>query len=497
MQLSQSVRLKQKQSMVMTPRLQQAIRMLQMNNLDLTTYLETQALENPFMEVGAGETAYDVEGNGNPAPEQVTGKTAEGADNAMENGVAQSDTPTAGQEVNQYESAEPEFPMRKDQVSGGQDQDWDMIATRISERPVSLAAHLQNQIDLSDLTAGQKIMAHILLEYLEPSGWMPKPLAEIAEEKNLDIEAITPILAIMQSFEPSGIFARNLSECLRFQAMDQQLLTPQFEIFLNHLELLAAGRLETLKRKCKCDDSELADMVRIIRGFDPKPGAAFDQLDHVVNPPDLIVTMVEGNWVVELNKSTLPGIVIDENYAEELTKKIKDKKAQEFTNNAISSARWFKRAMEQRNNTTLTISAEIIKQQTEFLEKGLSHLKPLLLRDVAKAVSMHESTVSRVTSGILIATPMGSFPLKSFFSVSLSSHDDTHENASAAAVRNMIQELVSKENPQSPMSDDAIAAEVSDKGIQLARRTVAKYRQLLKIPSSTERRRRAKLSGIC
>ena len=508
MQLSQSLRLKQKQSMVMTPRLQQAIRMLQMNNLDLQTYLETEALENPFMEVQQADTNNDTLPSiqEDSEAEAFNGAASDtGLDRAIQDGTAmvEDKTPATAenvQETNQYESAEFDFESRLNSqmstMSQAAENDWDMISTRISERAISLVAHVEKQIELSQMSESQKILAYVLASHIEPSGWLGKPLEDIAEEKGLDIDDLMPILQNLQSLEPTGIFARDLKECLRLQALEEKKITPQFEVFLNHLELLAHGKLDVLQRKCKCTETELRDMLDTVRSFDPKPGMKFDDSNEIIHAPDLVVFKKDGNWVVDLNRSTLPGIVIDEKYAEELNRKIKEKEALEFSANALSSARWLKRAMEQRNNTTLIISAEIIKQQTDFLDKGPTHLKPLLLRDVAKAVSMHESTVSRVTSGIMIETPIGCFPLKSFFSVSLNSQSDSTENASAAAVRNKIQELVNQETPSDPLSDDAIAEIISKQGVSLARRTVAKYRQLLKIPSSTERRRRAKISNL-
>lgn len=487
MQLSQSVRLKQKQSMVMTPRLQQAIRMLQMSNLDLARYLEDQALENPFLELdkreGEAVAAADM--------------GAESVDQAMTSGTSMSDDPTAPTDYdNRHESGDSEPVWRAELSQGRQSGDFEAASMVVAERNVSIYTHVAREIELLFADAQDKLYAYVLLERLAPSGWLSASLEEIAEHSGVAAEKLESILLKLQEIEPVGIFARGLGECLRLQAKDQKCLTVALDKLLDHLDLLAAGDFRALTRKCGCSEDEIRNMLGLIRSFSPKPGEAFLFADEIINSPDLIAFKSKDRWIVELNNSTLPAIKIDENYAEELAKKIAEREAQEFTNNALSSARWLKRALEQRNSTTLIISAEIIRQQTEFLENGLDALKPLLLRNIAKAVGMHESTVSRVTTGLMISTPRGSFPLKAFFSVALAGEDGDEDSASAAAVRHMISKMILEENPQKPLSDDAIAAQVTKEGIRLARRTVAKYRQILKIPSSAERRRRAKLAKM-
>ena len=263
MQLSQSLRVKQKQSMVMTPRLQQAIRMLQMTNIDLQTYLETEALENPFMEVQKADAVNDVLPSFQESSEAEALNNAasdKGLDRAIQDGTAMEEDKTPAtaenvQETNQYESAEFDFETRLNSqmstMSQAAENDWDMISTRISERAISLVAHVEKQIELSHMSETQKILAYVLANYIEPSGWLGKSLEDIAKEKELHIDDLMPILQSLQSFEPTGIFARDLQECLRLQAFEQQKITPKFEVFLNHLELLAHGKLDVLQRKCK------------------------------------------------------------------------------------------------------------------------------------------------------------------------------------------------------------------------------------------------------
>ena len=501
MQLSQSIRLKQKQSMVMTPRLQQAIRMLQMNNLDLASYLEDQALENPFLEVAANSAeAEDAGGNGDfdtiapdTAQTEAAG-TVDAIDTDMKAGASPQDDPAGQQDFdNRFDYSAADGPLGRKNAQGG-DQDWDMIASTIAERPPSLFEHVGRQIDMAFDTPKQRMIAHILTGTLLPSGWLGKPVDDIAEENDLSRDDVSLVLARMQKFEPTGIFATGLSDCLRLQAREAGVLDASFEMLLNNLELLAQGKIDQLARRCKASPEDVRAMLRRIRQFDPKPAETFFGEAEIVNAPDLIAYRGPDGWVVELNKSTLPGITIDEHYAARLKKRVAEQAEQKFTMQALSSARWLKRAMQQRNETTLAIAAEIVRQQTQFLEKGANHLKPLLLRDVAKAVGMHESTVSRVTTGLMIATPRGSVTLKSFFSVSLAS-EDSEAGTSAASVRHLISQIIAKEEPCDPFSDDEIVKRINAGGVAVARRTVAKYRQILKIPSSAERRRRARLNA--
>jgi RNA polymerase sigma-54 factor len=272
-------------------------------------------------------------------------------------------------------------------------------------------------------------------------------------------------------------------------------MTEAFSTLLENLDLLGRGEVKRLARLVKGTSDDVMEMLAIIRTLNPKPGE-FLGIDHLEMPsPDVIVKRRSDGWAVELNRSTLPAIVINEDYAAMVTTKKMDDEAQNYSANALNNARWLKRAVEQRNSTTLKISAEIIRQQTNFLEKGLDYLKPLSLRDVAKAVGMHESTVSRVTTGLLISTPRGGMPLKSFFSVNIASRAPTGD-ASAAAVRNMVKRFIGQETPGKPLSDELICKMIADEGIDLARRTVAKYREMMNIPSSSQRRMQARLANF-
>lgn len=493
MQLSQSVRLKQKQSLVMTPQLQQAIKLLQMTNLELQDYFEEQALENPFLEVDGklkSEAAKSDDAQVSTTQEMPASLDQMKASEAL------------GDDATQHSDFENRFSSEALQLgkSSGTQQiassDWDMIESAVPNRADSLISHIMRQIDLTIMDAQDRFIAVTLMDGLAPSGWLDIPLSEVAIICGCTPEAVANVLKQVQQFEPTGIFARTLSECLTLQIEEAGCLTPVMQSVLDHLHLLGAGEIRQLSRKAGCDEAEILSCLQIIRNYNPKPAAEFDHEFITKHAPDVIVRETKSGWAIDLNRSTLPTVEIKEDYASSVVSRTRggDKNAvKDYTGEAIGAAKWLKRTLEQRNATTLKIAAEVVRRQAQFFKKGLDGLQPLALRDVAEAIGMHESTISRVTSGLMISTPRGTFSMKSFFSVSIAASDDGEAKA-AAAVRGLVKEIVSGEDPKRPLSDEVIARLVSRKGVKLARRTVAKYREMLRIPSSAERRRRAKLS---
>lgn len=448
MQLFTSHTISQRQSMAVNAQLQQAIHLLTMGNTDLAAFIEKQSEENPFMELA-------------PLPRPVADR-----------GGA--------------------LPMSRNQG----DDDWDRIGALAAEPSPSLYAHVTTEITRLGLARAESTAAVVFLDALEPSGWLGQPLEMIAERAGLTMDQAESLLRKLQAIEPAGMFARNLAECLRLQAAEKGILTPRFRAILNHLNLLANADLKGLARACGCTLDELKADLRTLRGLNPKPGASFETFITPQRPPDIIVTASAEGWQVDLNRSTLPRVVVRTDEAKEVTKRsgLAGQKAGAYVGERLSVARWLARAVEHRNQTILKVGAEVVRRQQAFLEKGAAHMRPMILREVADAIGVHESTVSRVTSGMLVATPQGTFPLKSFFSAALGSTSG-EDCGSASAVRHRIKQLVQAEPADDPLSDDAIARIVSEEGIVLARRTVAKYREMLGIPSSTERRRRAVLTG--
>lgn len=506
MQMMPSLQVKQKQALVMTPQLQQAIKLLQMTNLDICNYLQDQALENPFLEVESGpshDTASDLgprDGGDVPAEDWAkdqalaAAKETSGLDHDMSGGAALGDDPTANADLeNRFGSQGLDFGHA--QRGRPADMDWDALANIAEQGPESLMECVLRQIDLTIFDPRQRVIAYALAESLEPTGWLGRDLSEVAAMCGADELETEVVLDLVQRLEPEGVFARDLAECLRIQARERDLLDPVMQVVLDNLQMLANGDIAQLARRAGARPEDIACRLKHIREFNPKPGEAYESAPLRVHAPDVIVTRGKDGWIVDLNRSTLPALVINEDYAAEIGKSARGKAAEagaQFAAEALGSARWLRRALEQRNSTTLKIAGEIVRQQAAFLTEGLSALKPLALKDIAEAVGMHESTVSRVTSGLLMATPKGCFPLKSLFSVSLAT--DEGDARAAAAVRDMIESIIKGETAGKPLSDDAIARLVSERGVKLARRTVAKYREMMRIPSSSERRRRARLA---
>ena len=497
MQLSQSVKLKQKQSLVMTPQLQQAIKLLQLSNLELTQHLQEQVDDNPFLELqetkmseNSAEKEKDIS-DGVQANSTSVGSPVELS--SMSESAALAEDPTAHSDFENRFDASLVEASRTSSTAGSFDDDFDVISTVSSQD--GFYPNLFKQLNLTIEDPRQRFIAGHFVNALEPTGWIGMSVAEIATVSGSTEDEAEAVLDKLQTFEPTGLFARDLADCLRLQLVEQGLFSDKFDTLLENLELLGRGEIKRLARLIDGTAENVMEMLKIIRTLNPKPGE-FLGIDHLEMPsPDVIVRRRANGWAVELNKSTLPAVVINEDYAMMLEKRRLNEDAKSYSAGALNNARWLKRAVEQRNSTTLKISAEIIRQQTDFLDKGLDYLKPLSLRDVAQSVGMHESTVSRVTTGLLIATPRGGMPLKSFFSVNIASRDSENDT-SAAAVRNMVKRLISEEQPGRPLSDEAISKMISDQGIDLARRTVAKYREMLHIPSSSQRRMHARLANI-
>ena len=464
MKLTFSQQLTQRQTTVITAQLQQAIQLLQMGNAELERYIEQQSEDNPFLDL-------DKSKSGNSEPK---------------------DTP------------EPVLPFNRDnRIASGPDfsarshsagDDYDLISAVVQTPPPSLFAHVTAAADRLFERREDRILAQIFLDALEPSGWLDRTVESIAQSGQITQARAEAILALLQTIETAGLFARSLSECLRLQAKDKRILSPAFDTLLNNLPLLANGNLRGLLRVCGLSLAELRELLRTLRRFNPKPGTEFGADDAPARAPDLLVARGDrGEWLVDLNRSTLPTVVVNKDQAKRLSDGGKD--VSDFVSERLTSANWLRRAVAHRNETTLKVGAEVVRRQSDFLEHGPAHIRPMVLRDVSDVIGVHESTVSRVTSGLMIATPQGTFPLKTFFSVALPASGDNGAG-SASAVRYRIRQLVDNDPPDAPLSDHAIARIISDEGTSLARRTVAKYRGILNIQSSFQRRRRNVVAGL-
>tara|TARA_A100001388_G_C28738972_1_gene485781 strand:+ start:37 stop:1491 length:1455 start_codon:yes stop_codon:yes gene_type:complete len=482
MQITQNLKLKQSQSLVMTPQLQQAIKLLQLTNLELSDLVNKELEENPFLEDSKFEENKEVidhENETDSLDEEFVSKDSmdseiksEAYDNCWDKEL------NCNNKSQNYETIDP-----------------GSIAEQTVSEEITLKSVLTDQANLEFDKDEEKFVSRVLIDYIDSSGWMTKNLKEISEIIGCEENKVQTILDRMKDFEPSGVFAQNLQECLTIQLKAKELFNEKIKILLENFDLLASGEIKTICKQGKLSREEIVENLAVIRQMNPKPGNIYSTTENNIFHPDVIVKSKNNTWEVELNQSTLPKVVVNENYVNELNNLNCSQGDKKFITESIGSAKWLVKAIEQRNITTLKISSEIVQQQKEFFEKGLSYLKPMILKDVAKKIGMHESTVSRVTSAKLMLTPRGIFDMKHFFSASINS-TEKGESYSAASVRETLKNLISSEPLNQPFSDEVIVSKLQKEGINLARRTVAKYRELMCIPSSAERRKIMKIQNI-
>ena len=482
MQITQNLKLKQSQSLVMTPQLQQAIKLLQLNNLELTELVNKELEENPFLENESNEENI----------EKFEEETNDLSD-SFESGESIADEPKNDDYDNRWDTE-----INQQTFSRSNDQDsvnpGSVVEQTLSER-VSLKNILKNQADIEFELEKEKKISELLIDYIEPTGWITEDLDELAKFSGFEKSEIKEVLFKMQDFEPNGVFARNLKECLIIQLKNEDKLTNCKRQIIENLELLGEGNLKELQKITNLKEDELRKSIKIIRLLNPKPGTKYSEENNNIFNPDVIVTKNHKNWEVELNDSTLPKVTVNEEYISEVEKLNCSESDKKYITENLNSAKWLIKAIQQRNITTLKISAEIVNQQKLFFEKGKKYLKPMILKDVAKKIGMHESTVSRVTSEKLMLTPRGIFEMKIFFSASIGGTNDG-ESFSAASVRESLKKLISDEPMNNPFSDEILVNKLQTQGISLARRTVAKYRELLNIPSSSTRRKMMKIQNL-
>ncbi len=502
MALSQRLEFRQSQALVMTPQLMQAIKLLQLSSLDLNAYVEGELEKNPLLE----RTSDGSEGG--PAAEGTPGGPAEGNAEASEGDWDKSDVngsaaiedsfdtpienvfPDAGEAPRPAAaSSEPAAYSEWSGVGSGgrEDGDYNLEAFVSAER--TLPDHLAEQLSLAIADPVRRMIGQFLIDTVDESGYLTGDLDAIAERLGAPISEVEAVLGIIQTFDPPGVCARNLSECLAIQLKERNRHDPAMRALLEHLDLLARRDFASLRRLCGVDDADLADMIAEIRRLNPKPGLAFGSA--VVQPivPDVFVRAgQDGAWAVELNSDTLPKVLVNQTYYSEVSKTAKGESDKSYLADCLQTATWLIRALDQRAKTILKVSTEIVRQQDAFFAHGVQFLRPLNLKTVADAISMHESTVSRVTANKYMATSRGIFELKYFFTSSIAASDGG-EAHSAEAVRHRIKQLIDAESAQDVLSDDTIVEKLREAGIDIARRTVAKYREAMRIPSSVQRRR--------
>jgi RNA polymerase sigma-54 factor len=471
MALSQRLDLRQTQALVMTPQLQQAIKLLQLSNIELATYVEGELEQNPLLERD-DRSAEPAEA----APEPPAKDGGDGSE--LWHDVAG----TEGEGKLDY-AGDPEA--WKTRASSVGDDLPGLDQTLV--RPETLRDHLVAQLSVELQEPADRVIGTHLIDLLDEAGYVSADLSGVAELLGCPVSRVEATLARLQRFDPPGIFARSLAECLAIQLKERNRFDPAMQRLVENLPLLASRDAAQLMRICGVDAEDLADMVAEIKALDPKPGLAFDAVAAEPVVPDIFLRpQSDGSWTVELNNDTLPRVLVNNRYYAEVTGAAKSKEEKEYLSERFQSANWLVKALHQRATTILKVAREIVRQQEGFLRHGVQHLRPLVLRDIAQAISMHESTVSRVTSNKYMQTPRGIYELKYFFTSAIAASDGGA--LSAEAVRFRIKSLIDGE-AEDVLSDDRIVAILVKEGVDIARRTVAKYREAMHIPSSVQRRR--------
>jgi RNA polymerase sigma-54 factor len=358
-----------------------------------------------------------------------------------------------------------------------------------------LADHLTEQMALAITDPAERMIGQYLIDMVDEAGYLAGEIDTVAEKLGASSARVDAVLQRLRSFDPPGVFARNLTECLAIQLKDLDRYDPAMQALVENLDLLAKRDMAALRKICGVGDDDLTEMIAEIRNLNPKPGLAFGS--SAVQPivPDVFVKAApDGTWQVELNSDTLPKVLINQRYYAQVSSTTRTDKDKAYLADCLQNATWLVRALDQRAKTILKVSGEIVRQQDAFFANGVEHLRPLNLKTIADAISMHESTVSRVTANKYMATSRGIFELKYFFTSAIAAADGG-EAHSAEAVRHRIKQLIDGENTRDVLSDDTIVDLLREAGIDIARRTVAKYREAMRIPSSVQRRREKKAAS--
>ncbi|HEX6001002.1 MAG TPA: RNA polymerase factor sigma-54 [Hyphomicrobiaceae bacterium] len=491
MVLTPKLELRQGQQLVMTPQLQQAIRLLQLSNLDLGVFVESELERNPLLERDEALREHaETQHKQRLKPNSEEAKPA-GRDDPQP--PARGDGPAngggmGGEMGGGWASLRPST--HNGDGGDGPNLEEFVAAAR------SLADHLTEQLHLMITDPAERLIGAHLIHMVDESGYLLGSLDDEALRLGAPQSLVAKVLATLQGFDPPGVFARDLAECLALQLKDANRYDPQIARLLDNLALLGSHNLAALRRAVGVDNDELVEMVAEIKRLNPKPGLKFGSIQIQPILPDVLVRPgPDGSWIVELNSETLPRVLVNQRYYTSVATTARSEQDKGYLLDCLQSANWLVKSLDQRARTILRVAEEIVRQQDGFLEHGVEHLKPLNLRNVADAISMHESTVSRVTSNKYMSTPRGIFELKYFFTSAIQSANGGSESHSSEAVRHRIRQLVDAETPQTVLSDDKLVEYLKKDGIDIARRTVAKYREALRIPSSVQRRRQKQMAA--
>ncbi len=468
-QISQRLDLRQSQNLVMTPQLQQAIKLLQLNNQELSEFIEEELANNPLLE--KAEAERDSEESEMPESEE------------------RDDMDSAFEDAHDFDAGS-----SMATVGAGGNSSFDTLDEAFENsmaKEATLREHLLDQLAIAFDDPRDKMIGALLIDSLDEAGYLRHSVTELSERLACSVDRIGRLLDVMKGFDPTGVFARDLQECLALQLDEQGKLDAPMKPLLANLSMLADHDLKGLAKKCDVNETYLADMVADIRALNPKPAADFEIPVTQTAIPDVLMKKLPknlgGGWKVELNTDTLPRVLVNSEYYTQVANSSKDKKDREYISTQLSNANWLVKSLDSRAQTILKVAAELVEQQSDFFTFGIEFLKPLTLKDIAGAIDMHESTVSRVTTNKYIGTPRGIFELKYFFSTALVSEDGIAHSAESIKAR--IKTLVDEEKPDDILSDDTIVDLLKKEGIDIARRTIAKYRDMLHIPSSVQRRK--------
>jgi RNA polymerase sigma-54 factor len=501
MALSQRLEIRQSQGLVMTPQLMQAIKLLQLSSLDLAAYVENELEKNPLLEravepeVRGAEPAAAPAQSGDAAAGDWAREELQTSRAAMEEGLG-TDLENVFPDDNAakpttVEAAPPGYSEWSGTSSGGEGYDLEAFVSA----ETTLADHLTEQMALAITDPAERMIGQYLVDMVDEAGYLTGDIDTVVDKLGTSPARVVALLERLQSFDPPGVFARNLTECLAIQLKDRDRYDPAMQALVQNLDLLAKRDLPALRRLCGVGDEDLAEMIVEIRNLNPKPGLAFGSAAVQPIVPDVFVKAApDGTWQVELNSDTLPKVLINQRYYAQVSSTTRTDKDKAYLADCLQNATWLVRALDQRAKTILKVSGEIVRQQDAFFARGVEHLRPLNLKTVADAISMHESTVSRVTANKYMATSRGIFELKYFFTSAIAAADGG-EAHSAEAVRHRIKQMIDGETARDVLSDDTIVDRLRAAGVDIARRTVAKYREAMRIPSSVQRRREKKAAS--
>ena len=499
MALAPRLDLRQSQSLVMTPQLQQAIKLLTLSNLELETFISDEIEKNPLLDTGE---ISNENGDANDSQEPLSEPGTQGSDEILSSGpsdaeatldmAGHTDSFTNNSLSDSDGTLDGQLGLNGASAGSGATGDSpDFENMLVAE--VTLTDHLMDQAG-AVLSGTDLFVAQHIIDQIDECGYLQADLLELAQRLNVGLADIERILGVVQTLDPVGVGARDLAECLALQAKDADRYDPAMARLIDNLDLLAKGALPQLKRICGVDDEDLMDMISELRNYDPKPGCKIGGGAVQAVVPDVFIAERGDRWLIEVNSATLPKVLVNRSYYSELKDGAQDKQSKDWLNECLADANWLIKALDQRQRTIVKVATEIVKQQEAFFRKGVAHLRPLTLKNVAEQIEMHESTVSRVTSNKYLSCSRGTFELKFFFTSGIQSSTGG-EAASAEAVKSHIKSLIDNEDPKKILSDDKLVTLLQAKGFDIARRTVAKYREALGLGSSVQRRRQKALEG--